>query len=211
MAQRAHLESETEGARPDREDHDNIVVLEGVTWADYERIVAIRGERQFPRLAYLEGILQLMTPSPSHESIKSMIGRLVEAWCFERNVDISPYGAWLIQNAAEKRALEPDECYVLGDVQEIPERPDLAIEVVWTSGGIRKLDIYRGLGVREVWIWKKGTITAYTLTSDGYVEVQASTVLPGIDLEQLCTFVPVKPMTRAVREYRAVLRGTREE
>lgn len=34
---------------------------------------------------------------------------------------------------------------------EDAERPHLAIEVVWTSGGLDKLDVYRKLGVREVW------------------------------------------------------------
>lgn len=30
------------------------------------------------------------------------------------------------------------------------ERPHLAIEVIWTSGGVGKLDLYRRLGVAEV-------------------------------------------------------------
>jgi hypothetical protein len=30
--------------------------------------------------------------------------------------------------------------------------------------------------------------------------------LPGIDLDQLATFISIQPMTRAVREYRATLR-----
>jgi hypothetical protein len=31
-----------------------------------------------------------------------------------------------------------------------PQVPDIAIEVVWTSGGIDKLEVYRGLDVPEV-------------------------------------------------------------
>jgi hypothetical protein len=34
--------------------------------------------------------------------------------------------------------------------------------VIWTSGGIDKLEVYRRLRVREVWIWKSGRIEAAT-------------------------------------------------
>lgn len=34
--------------------------------------------------------------------------------------------------------------------------PDLAIEVIITSSGIDRLDLYQGLGVREVWFWQAG-------------------------------------------------------
>jgi Uma2 family endonuclease len=185
---------------------DNIVILQNVTWADYQRLLEIRGERSVPRLTYLEGVLELMSPSRSHESIKSMIGRLVEAWCLEKGVDITPYGSWTLESKESERGVEPDECYVLGDNAE-PERCDLAIEVIWTSGGIDKLEVYRMLGVREVWVWRRGNIEVFTLRGQGYVAIDKSELLPNIDLPELLGFVDIKPMTRAVKEYRALLHG----
>ncbi len=41
------------------------------------------------------------------------------------------------------------------------EAPDLAIEVIWTSGGIDKLESYRGLGVGEVWFWREGRMEVF--------------------------------------------------
>ena len=41
---------------------DNIVVIYGATWADYQRLLELRGEASVPRLAYLEGALEIMTP-----------------------------------------------------------------------------------------------------------------------------------------------------
>ncbi|MPY91033.1 MAG: Uma2 family endonuclease [Luteitalea sp.] len=184
---------------------DDIVVFRNVTWADYQRFLEIRGERSVPRLTYLEGVLEVMSPSRPHESIKSMVARLVEAWCLEKGVDITPYGSWTHESKEHERGAEPDECYVLGDVTE-PERCDLAIQVVWTSGGIDKLKVYEKLGVREVWIWKKNEIGVFSLQSEGYVRLERSELLPDIDLTELVTFVDVKPMTRAVTEYRARLR-----
>lgn len=184
---------------------DDIIVLRDATWADYQRLLEIRGERPVPRLTYLEGALELMTPSRPHESIKSMIGCLVEAWCLEKGVAITPYGSWTLESKEADRGVEPDECYVIGDVQN-PERPDLAIEVVWTSGGIDKLEVYRKLGVQEVWIWRQGTFEVFSLRDAQYARVERSEIVRGLDLAVLLRFVDVRPMTRAVTEYRAALR-----
>ena len=149
-------------------DHDHIVIVRNATWADYQRHLEMRGDDAVPRITYLEGTLELMSPSRTHESMKSMIGCLVEAWCFERGLDISPYGSWTLQNEDADRGAEPDECYVVGDVPE-PDCPDLAIEVVWTSGGVNKLEVYRKLAVREVWIYEKGAFRLFRLEGERYV------------------------------------------
>jgi Uma2 family endonuclease len=189
-----------------RTQQDHIVVLREATWADFQRVLEMRGEHSAPRVAYLEGSLEIMSPSRHHESIKSVIGQLVEVWCLEKGIEFSAYGAWTLENKAAERGLEPDECYVFGEVEE-PERPDLAIEVVWTSGGLNKLDIYRRLGVREVWIWRKGKLTAHGLRGDNYAPLAASEVLSGIDLDQLVSFLDRPTASRAIRDYRAALQA----
>jgi len=189
---------------PHREDH--FVLLGGATWADYQRLLEIRGDRSAPRIAYLEGTLEIMSPSRSHEAIKSTIGRLVETWCLERGVEFSTFGSWTIKDELRERGAEPDECYVFGEVAEA-ERPDLAIEVEWTSGGLDKLEIYRHLGVREVWRWSRGRITVHRLRGERYTNLPASKALPGIDLAELGSFIDRPTTSRAIREYRDALRG----
>jgi Uma2 family endonuclease len=209
MAQRAGvIEPEPNPRRVGGE--DAIVQMRNATWADYQRMLEIRGEKAVPRLTYLEGVLEFMTLSQSHEVIKSMIGCLVEAWCIENGVGITPYGSWTLASKESDRGAEPDECYVLGDIAK-PERGDLAlaIEVVWTSGGINKLDVYRKLGVREVWIWKDERIDVFCLRGEQYEPVPRSEALPALDLGLLLRFVPVRPMTRAVTEYREALRAAK--
>src|SRR4051812_21109825 len=124
---------------------DKISVLSGLHWSDYQRMLELRGDASVPRFAYLKGQLEIMTPSLSHESIKSRLGCLLEVWCLENNVEFSPYGSWTLENKSAEGGLEPDECYVFGDQTTEPVRPDLAIEVIWTSGGLKKLDIYQQL------------------------------------------------------------------
>lgn len=184
--------------------HDHLIVLSGASWGDYQRAMDIRGERALPRICFLEGQLQLMSPSRYHEAYASVIGRLLEAWCMANDIDLTPYGSWTLEKKDEERGVEPDECYVLGDVAE-PERPDLAIEVVWTSGGIDKLEIYRKLDVKEVWFWRKGRLAVYVLEGDAYVERTKSSLFAALDVALIERLATVRPMTKAVRELQAAL------
>jgi Uma2 family endonuclease len=184
---------------------DHFVHLDGVTWADYERLLEIRGERSAPRITYLEGTLEIMSPSAQHDSIKSTIGCLVEVWCLEHDVEFTTYGSWTLKNRRAKRGAEPDECYVFGVVAN-PKRPDLVIEVIWTSGGLDKLDVYRKLGVPEIWFWDEGRIGVYRLRGERYAATAHSVVLRGIDLEQLASFIDRPTTSRAIRDYRAALK-----
>jgi Uma2 family endonuclease len=193
--------------RDERPHEDHFVHLRGVTWADYQRLLEIRGDRSAPRITYLEGTLEIMRPSRSHESIKSLIGRLVEVYCLERGIEFSTYGSWTLENKETDRGAEPDECYVFGGARE-PARPDLAIEVVWTSGGLNKLEVYRKLGVPEVWYWRRGRIQVHVLRGEQYEAATGSQALSGIDLEQLAGFLDRPVTSQAIREYREALEAS---
>lgn len=146
-----------------------------------------------------------MTPSRDHETLKSYIGRLVEAYCLERGIRFIPLGAWTLKDESEERGAEPDECYLFGDADPNADRPHLAIEVEWTSNRIDKLQIYRRLGVGEVWYWRRGRIEIYGLEVDRYRGLERSRVLPGIDLELLVRFLDRPTAYDAIRDYRAAL------
>jgi Uma2 family endonuclease len=192
--------------RDDRPQDDQIVVMSNVTWADYQRMLAIRGEGRWPRLCYLEGRLEIMSPSEPHEELKSVIGCLVEVFCLERGIEFRTLGSWTIEDEGVDRAVEADECYVFGERRKT-SRPDLAIEVVWTSGGLNKLDIYRKLGVREVWYWRKGRISVHVLRGDAYEAAAQSEILTGIDLTELVSFLDRPTTSAAMRDYRDALRN----
>jgi Uma2 family endonuclease len=194
----------------DRPTEDHVIRFSGITWEDYTRLLSMRGDHSAPRLAYLEGELEIMSPSQTHEGIKSTIGCLIEVYCMERDIPFSTYGSWTLQSPDRSRGAEPDECYVFGApvlAEGEDERPDLAIEVVWTAGRIDKLDIYRKLGVAEVWYWRKGRIQPYCLRGERYVPVEESEVLPGLDLELLTSFIEQATTFDAIRGFRQALRS----
>jgi Uma2 family endonuclease len=193
-------------AHDDTPVEDHIVVLYDTTWADYERLLEIRGDQSAPRICFLEGAIEIMSPSRSHEFIKSIIGSLVETWCLENQIEFSRFGSWTLARRRKRRAVEPDECFVFGEIEE-PVRPDLAIDVIWTNTGLDKLDIYARLGVPEVWVWQRGRLAVHTLRAERYAEVARSKVLPGIDPAQLASFVDRPTTSQAIRAYRARLRA----
>jgi Uma2 family endonuclease len=183
---------------------DRRMVLHRVSWAQFEAQLSIRGESASPRVAYLDGEMELMSPSKDHERLRSYIGRLVETYAQHIEVDLSPYGSWTLKSAPKQAGVEPDECYLIGPDQD-RATPDLVIEVVWTSGGIDKLEAYRRLGVPEVWFWQGGKLELYLLSSDRYEASTASLGLPGLDLALLASFLGHPTALQAIRAYRAAL------
>src|SRR5262249_38212719 len=153
-----------------------------VSWESYQTMLGIRGERPQPRMAYLDGVLELMTTSRFHESIKSLVALLLEIYMLERRIEFRGFGNMTMQEMIEEAGLEPDECYLFGRDREEDEWPDLAIEIVWTSGGINKLEAYRRIGIREVWFWARDAIRVFVLRDGTYVEQDTSEQIAGVDL-----------------------------
>ena len=80
---------------------------------------------------------------------------------------------------------------------------DLAIEVVWTSGGINKLEIYRRLEIQEVWFWKREVLTVYGLTPSGYEVREQSAFVPELDIALVCKLSELEPLNEALKQLRA--------
>lgn len=195
------VEQEEPLREPER---DQRVVFHGVSWTDFELMLRIRGDGGGPRMTYLEGELEIMSPSVDHEGIKTTIGRLLEAYAEENDLNLNGFGSWTVKNPTVQRGAEPDECYMLGSGKP---RPDLAIEVIWTSGGLDKLEVYRKLEVPEVWLWKANRISVHFLVGERYVEAETSALLPAIDLTVLVQHIDPENQLASVRAYRQALRA----
>jgi Uma2 family endonuclease len=192
-------------APPDRSlDPDQRVILSDIDWWQFEAFLAIRGDRAGVRVTYLEGELEIMSSSRTHETLKKLISRLLEAYADETGLVFEGYRSLTMRNAPKQLGIEPDECYAVGVARE---SPDMAVEVIWTHSGLDKLDVYRGLGVREVWIWKKKELKAYELRGSAYVEISQSVVIPGLAPSFIAGFLDCETQTEALRKMRAALRG----
>ena len=190
---------------------DQRVHLSGVSWGDYERLLELRGEHSSVRLTYLDGELEIMTPSDPHERQKKRLARLLEAWSEEAGIDLEGVGSWTLRSELQKRGLEPDECYFVGHAGRGATAPDMAIEVVWTSGGLDKLTVYAGLGVREVWFWKDDALAFHALRQNRYERIARSELLPALDPELIGRhMVADTSQSQAVRDLRAAMRSRQD-
>lgn len=190
-------------------DDDRRFEIHGVSFAQYEAVREALDHLGSVRMTYVDGMLELMSPGKRHEEVKKLVARLVELFALERDVKLYGYGNMTFKRKAKKLGLEPDECWCVGsDMREgDAEHPDVAFEVITSSGAIDKLELYQRLGVPEVWFWKKGAFTVHRLGKKGYVAFDASARMPTLDFALLAKLVNSDTDQDAtVRAFRDMLR-----
>jgi Uma2 family endonuclease len=197
--------------RLEARDHDQRVILHGISWQAFEAILAIRGDASGTRIYYLDGELELVSPSKTHEDRKKTLARLLELWATEVDVDLNGFGSWTLKKEIKEAGAEPDECYIFGPAEE-RSTPDLVIEIEWSKRtGLPKEEIYRRLGVRELWTLRaNGRLVVRVLDKERWLEQSASRLLPGLDVRWLLSFLDIEPQSAAVRALRDALRKKRK-
>jgi Uma2 family endonuclease len=192
------------GIEPELDQH---VVLRGMRWQDFETLLAMRGDRAGVRMYYLDGEIELSSPARTHEGRKKTLARLLELWALETDVDLEGFGSWTLKKEVREAGAEPDECYIVGPAEERDE-PDLAIEVECSRAmGLAKHEIYRRLGVKELWTLKSDARLVIRVLSKGqWVERANSKVLPGLDVAWLRSFLDIEPQSQAIRALRDALK-----
>ncbi len=157
---------------------DPCIIFEGVTWEHYLQVDAMLGESRGVRLKFADDRLEIMSPSRDREHIKSNIGCMVEVSCRRNKLFFQTEGSATMKRPP-KRGGEPDESYIF---TKGLEEAQLVIEAALTSGGISKLDFYRGFPIPEVWIWEKEALNVFLFRDGDYHRSDRSALLPDLDL-----------------------------
>jgi Uma2 family endonuclease len=163
------------------------VLLHDVTWHEFESILEELGEHRGTRIAYNNGILEIMAPLPEHESDKEIIGDLLKAFLEEQELEFLTLGSTTFKNPQTLKGIEPDQCFYIQHESAVRGKkrldlsidppPDLALEVDVTSR--THPETYAALGVPELWRKQGDRIQIYVLRSGQYVEVTDSPTFPG--------------------------------
>ncbi|MGB0561924.1 MAG: Uma2 family endonuclease [Spirulinaceae cyanobacterium] len=181
---------------------DRCLTFSAVSWRQFQTITHAFDAIAGIRFAYLDGSLDIMTNSFDHEAYKKTIAVLLEAYLRVSGIRFYAQGSPTLGSEAQQARKEPDECYSLETKKTVP---DLAIEVIFTSGGVDKLKLYQRLMVPEVWFWEDGVLQIYVLTDAGYQRRGQSQRLPNLDLPLLSRYITYHDQFDAVNEFLAAL------
>jgi Uma2 family endonuclease len=195
------------------------VQFQDVSWAEFEAILAELGDHRSARVAYDQGLLEIMVPLPEHESDKEIISDLLKALLEELDIEFLTLGSTTFKNAAMGAGIEPDQCFYIQHESAVRGKkrldlaidppPDLALEVDVTSR--THPETYGALGVPELWQRVGETIRIYQLRAGAYVEVEESLSFPGWSLQrEIPRYVAqsrVEGRNKAMRAFRQWVRG----
>jgi Uma2 family endonuclease len=184
-------------------------VLHDIDWQQFESILQDLGEKRRSRIAYLNGVLEIVMPLPEREKIKVLIRDFVQVLMDEMEIDFEGFGSTTFKRVDKLAGLEPDDCfYIQNNVamrgirkldMTIDPPPDLAIEVDVTSK--TKFDVYRVLGVPELWLYDQ-TLKIYILRDGEYIESELSPIFGDIPIRDVIPQfleiqqIPIKPTTK---------------
>lgn len=180
---------------------DQRFIHSGISWEQFKLIERGFSESPGIKLFYYKGQLEILAVSPEHEIFSRTICTLLAIYCAENDIEFAPTGSFTQEKEGIVSA-QADESYFIGRRITSNSPPDLCIEVVFTSGNVKKLERYRVLGVAEVWFWEDGVLAMYRLGSDGYEKISASVVLPDLDTNLLCRCLLMASSVEAMREFR---------
>lgn len=194
------------------------VLLSGVSWQTFKALLADIGDNRTCRLAYDQGMLEIMAPYQEHEAPKIMIGSFVEAIADELNIEIMQLGSLLLEREDLRRAVEPDTCFYIQnealvrgkkiDLENDPP-PDLVVEIDYTSRSLNKFEIYSSLGVPEFWRYENQQLYIYQLTDRKYNLCDQSLAFPNLaiaDIPELIEQSKIIGQRAAVRLFRTRIR-----
>ncbi|MEQ9550547.1 MAG: Uma2 family endonuclease [Coleofasciculus sp. G3-WIS-01] len=171
----------------------NQLLLEDVSWQQFETILTELGEHRAARLSYSNGRLEIMVPLPEHEKAKEIIGDMVKILLSERGINYESLGSTTLKNERMTQGVEPDTCFYIQNAALIIGKnrldltvdppPDLAIEIDLTSR--TKLDNYQILGVPELWRYAGGGLKINVWQDGQYIESDSSPTFPDIPIIEL--------------------------
>jgi Uma2 family endonuclease len=167
------------------------VILQDVTWQEFENILEELGDCRGSRLAYNNGILEMMMPLSEHEDNKEIIGDLIKALLEELDIEFRSLGSTTFKKPTTQ-GLEPDPCFYIKNEAAIRGKkridlsldppPDLAIEIDITSR--THPSIYEAMKVPELWRFDRETLQINVLQVGQYQDVAESRIFPGLALKQ---------------------------
>jgi len=178
---------------------DSTLILRGISWDDYEELLAAVGEAPGLRISYDQGTMQIMTPSSEHESYVRLIERLVDRVSSKLRIKVLSFGSATMKHSRWRKGSEPDACFYVQSASRIGNRvlldftndppPDIVVEIDINHDSLSKFPIYAALGVSEIWRYDGQALAIYLLERSQYIPSEASLPLPMLTSAVLTEFL----------------------
>lgn len=177
------------------------ILLEGVSWETYERLLEEMGDKRNQLFAYGDGILEIMVPWAGHEEPTRLLDQFLAAIIDELELEFRSLGSLTMKNPEQRKGLETDCCFYIENEAvvrgvdeldfEIHPPPDLVIEVDNSHSSLNKFPIYLALQIPEIWRLRRGVLTIYQLDDQGsrYGESDRSLAFPQLPIQELPNFI----------------------
>lgn len=174
------------------------VVFENVDWETYEALAEQR-RGSVPRMTYDDGVLELMSPKRQHETIGSLIGRLIETYSEVKGIEIQSVASTTFKRKELSKGFEADESYYITHAEQMRPKeevdlpmdppPDLVVEVEITSSAIEKLKLFAAMQVPEVWRHDGKQLEMFRNIDSTYQPIASSHELPGLAAQTMMDFI----------------------
>jgi Uma2 family endonuclease len=192
------------------------ILLEAISWHEFEAIVEELGEHRGTRIAYSKGTLEIVSPLPEHEKAKVIISDLLKILLDELAMPWESLGSTTFRREEMAAGIEPDDCFYIQhqaamvgkdriDLAVDPP-PDLVIEIDVTS--TTALQAYAALQVPELWRYHDRALQIFVLCDDTSVPSPRSPTFPHIPVVEGVTqsvemsrTVGTAPDLRALRQW----------
>lgn len=178
---------------------DKKLLLNGVSWNFYKRLLKEYENSNGLRFAFDNGILEIEMPTPKHESPSQILSDLITTVCVELEIDVRNLRTTTLRKKPKTKGVEPDVCFYIQNEPKMRGKmeldltkdppPDLVVEVDITSPSLDKMPIYAALGVPEVWLYEGESVVFKKLVGGKYKEIKQSLALPALTGEKATEFL----------------------
>jgi len=174
-------------------------VLENISWQTFKAMLAETGSERKNRLAYDNGIVEIMSPHKAHENPNRLIEGFIVVLCEELGLEFSRTGSLTLTRDDLEKGGEPDSSYYIQNESLVRDKekidlatdppPDLVLEVEYSRSAVNKLSLYASMGIPEFWRYNGSDLRIYRLGGTQYSEVEISPTFAPIPVKGIPQFI----------------------
>ncbi|MDJ0733248.1 MAG: Uma2 family endonuclease [Nostocaceae cyanobacterium] len=174
-------------------------LLQNISWQTFKTMLAEMGDERNSRLAYDNGIVEIMTPLMPHENSNRIIEGFVLVLCEEFDLEVKSTGSLTLTRDDLEHGGEPDSSFyiqnesIVRDFENInletDPPPDLVVEVEYSRSKIDKLSLYASMKIPEFWRYNGTVLRIYTLNNGQYTPVETSPTFAPVPISEIPRFI----------------------